>query len=897
VSVPRLTARGGSGSFTISIAEAVTLVPLCGSQPYVIRTVPRNEPDTVFSPGTDIVIYFNGPLDESSVGFGTGAIEIRAKDLETGGDGEDYYADYYDIAREEYFLDPVYASRQGFYTITINPVNIPWHHRIKVKVGSDVKSSQGEGLAEDVWFSWSTPRSTSARIDTWGAVYDGSANTITVTCTTTGAPVIKARYSVNQGLEIELAVSETAQDSGSWIGTISGVGRIDASGVLDGRQVSGIREYGITLECYVDHVIATVPARFKIWNIPGMSVGWDGITDDSAVEIHTAAGLAAIPENATRQYVLANDISVLSHAPIADFRGKFYGNGHTVTVKELNPAADMGLFGAMLGSIARDLTVAYETAPATRSAVTRFGGIAGTTTGATRIENVVVKGESGLTVDTDNHMYAGGIAGLMSGTSGIFNSYCGLNLTVNHPTAAASTMGSSVYVGGIVGNMGSTGGAAVRVEDVVMVGDINVTASSNDEGNSTGGLFVGGIAGFAFGTNALQRAILNNAHYQQGTITVTSGTGSAYIGGAIGRSHRNIDITNSSAIAGGFDIYKAGNGSQFFAGGFVGDAGGGVNSAAYNGTVGKCFSENHIAVNTSSGVISTLVVGGFSGRLTPFISYCYAKGNVSALCYAGIYAGGFSGNMTAGSNCYATGNVNVIFQDPSAYLATAIMYAGGFTGSFSGDVSDCYALGDVFADKSGQLSTIFAGGFAGNQTGSLARCFTAGSVIAQRGDIYIINAGGLVGGKSGNLEMRDSAVLGNSVTATGSGTKNVGRVYSNNTGAAAAIANNRAYNDMKLYTSNTYGAPSMSMTPVAGTSSHGGPDGLNAHFGNFRLRTFWKNAPPPDGTAPGAAHGLGFSETVTIDGTTYPAWDFVTVESRGYPILRGPDGRLMGGQQ
>jgi hypothetical protein len=75
---------------------------------------------------------------------------------------------------------------------------------------------------------------------------------------------------------------------------------------------------------------------------------------------------------------------------------------------------------------------------------------------------------------------------------------------------------------------------------------------------------------------------------------------------------------------------------------------------------------------------------------------------------------------------------------------------------------------------------------------------------------------------------------------------------------------------MLLYQSDTYAAGILTMTPAPGTHNPGGGgrDGADAHNGNFRDRTFWT--------------GLGFSAAV---------WDFSTVESRGYPILRGVGGQ------
>jgi hypothetical protein len=43
VEIPALSARGGKGEITIDTLTPVTLVPWCKTEPYVIRTEPRNE--------------------------------------------------------------------------------------------------------------------------------------------------------------------------------------------------------------------------------------------------------------------------------------------------------------------------------------------------------------------------------------------------------------------------------------------------------------------------------------------------------------------------------------------------------------------------------------------------------------------------------------------------------------------------------------------------------------------------------------------------------------------------------------------------------------------------------------------------------------------------------------
>jgi hypothetical protein len=123
----------------------------------------------------------------------------------------------------------------------------------------------------------------------------------------------------------------------------------------------------------------------------------------------------------------------------------------------------------------------------------------------------------------------------------------------------------------------------------------------------------------------------------------------------------------------------------------------------------------------------------------------------------------------------------------------------------------------------------------------------------------------------------DCAALGASVTVTGGGTRWITRLYGFSFNATdLTLANNYAYNGMRLYSSGTYGNSREESTvypseAIAANNYHG----ADANLGDFRNRSFWTTS-------------LGFAAA---------NWDFVTVEGRGYPILRAsPNGPRMGGQ-
>ena len=149
--------------------------------------------------------------------------------------------------------------------------------------------------------------------------------------------------------------------------------------------------------------------------------------------------------------------------------------------------------------------------------------------------------------------------------------------------------------------------------------------------------------------------------------------------------------------------------------------------------------------------------------------------------------------------------------------------------------------------------------------------------------------GGFIGSMLNTNTVTSSAALGASVTAVNlsgtSGTKYAGRIYTDS--PASIIANNRAFNGMRVYEDGTADNP----TEITGTftGAHSDQYGLNASDGDFRRTDIWQNPVPPGEPStwstegwPGTFHGMGFDPAV---------WDFGTVAIRGYPILRGIEGQ------
>jgi len=877
--------NGGTFSFKVNTTKPVTLIPWCVPSPRVIRTEPRsNAPGQIISRASDIVIYFTIPLDPSNS-------NIKFADSASG-DGIWITANGNCI--NNLYKTPVYSSENGFYTISILPSNNlpPADSEITVTVRG-IKNSNGmheSGVHEFGWIA----SNTAATVDTWEAEYekdDTGAWVINYSWTSVGADNIKTYYRINNGSKI------LNSDGANTSAVIKNVPLLNASGVRSGTSAN-VTEYEIIIELYKDNNKSGVKS-FKILNVPGMVNN----SVNPLIEINNSEQFTINNEQLNKNFLLTNDITLTNYVPIGTsttpFTGKFYGNGHTITITGMTNAADMGLFGAVSSGTVRDLTVNYNNVninPEIKDLGYRvnlnlpgtshnwvdvwgsiFGGIAGTVSGGTRFENVLVNGAVNIGKNEDNAVHAGGIVGQITSTETdprvtITNSYCGLNLTVNR-------IG---FIGGVAGTIGIGGdlnsGSAALLEKITVVGNITIGSISNWV---FGDLRAGGFVGFArgAGTGTLL-AVFDDVKYKDGIITVNKRRGHTRVGGAIGHINGNVDIQNCSSIADSLNIDKEADGTlnpntYFVVGGFIGEVEGN------NVMIENCYSDNPVNISYMGNAF--VQAGGFAGRSFANITYSYAKGDMDITVQNAIYTGGFAGQTSGGkiSFCYATGNVRVL--STGAYGALG---AGGFVGVGSEtQILHSYARGNVYARENGAL--LSAGGFAGrNYSSVFENCFALGNVIGHN-----TTQAALVGGHTGWLAdssatvkncvvavLPDNLNAGMSITATGGHIGNVvGRVYGS-TVDGAIRSNNYAWNGIKLLTHTTTGATS-GFTTVTPVNNANGKDGANLTSEMQYTRSFWRDT-------------MEFNPD---------HWIFGSVDTRGYPILRGPDvgfepGPAMGGQ-
>ena len=233
---------------------------------------------------------------------------------------------------------------------------------------------------------------------------------------------------------------------------------------------------------------------------------------------------------------------------------------------------------------------------------------------------------------------------------------------------------------------------------------------------------------------------------------------SNYRGGFIGLAENSVisnckfsgNITSNNDITGGFIGYaeettvsdcsfsgRINSGGQYHSGGFVG--------YGKNLTLNNCNSEGL--------VIGVYYVGGFGGEIVnSVITNCYSKSSISGKSVVGGFLGFHTVNQTSKiSDCYAIGSVyaSVGFGGgfigsvsstgvsasidkcfSEAVVSVGVNVGGGFIGevqspNYSLTISDCYSISSTSVP-------LYAGGFIGNSRYStITGCFAGGSVVGK----------------------------------------------------------------------------------------------------------------------------------------------------------------------
>jgi hypothetical protein len=556
---------------------------------------------------------------------------------------------------------------------------------------------------------------------------------------------------------------------------------ITTNGVLTGGAVSGVYGYEIAIISY-DNNKNKKTNPLWVYNIPGMTV-----TETNTVRITESGPLTVAAGDLGKNIILTRDITVSAHTPINNFTGKFYGNGHTITINGMNnSSANMGLFGIASNALIRDLTVSVNNATISYSGTAQvfIGGITGQANNSTQISNCRVNGT--LNVSSAYKIHAGGIAGSMNPDALAENCYSGINLSVTE------TGNDIICAGGIAGQIWHTQTVAstkLMINKVTAVG--NVTATNN----GTGSIYLGGILGECRGRGLIQDTVFSGTL----TMTATSATAGAttnYIcGGIVGRMQEGNLL--GAKVTGRVTVpttnYSA---KEILLGGIVGTAGHDRALADTNGakiTVKNATVENTAATNNislSAYASGTVTMGGVCAASSGSSS---ANNIVFENCeYNGGSAGIYMGNTNSGL-AYIGGFIGDVKQNTSFIKCRTIMntgatglnieyrpgstknielYAGGFVGRAVGSpleelYSNCPIVINIRAFQDAHLNV---GGFVGllQQTDtvtalSIKRCFARGSVTVNTehtGSTKEIYTGGFGGYIKGKVSIENSYTTG-----------------------------------------------------------------------------------------------------------------------------------------
>ena len=803
VTLPVPDVQSGTFKFIINTTKPVTLVPWCETQPRITRTDPRNRPtgDPVSRANT-IVIYFNGALNDKTVKFADidpDTVKVAPADIEkTNGiwitaaslAGNPTVTTNKDNG---WYNEPEFIDAGGFFMVTIRPKSTlpPGNSLMTVKV-KGIQDMDGASMEGVYSFSWKTRESSNIRFNSWSAVYADSGS-INVNYSQTGADKVGTYYRLNKGSNNNFdAITTTA---GTGTATINNVPGPDVSGVREGRQINGIREYEIFIELYEGDVVIDF-ASFKIWNFPGMSVS----KTSPAVEIKTMADLAAMKDGLGKQYVLANDITVSGAwtpvgASAVPFTGKFYGNGHKITFNSGGSiggtANHRGLFGYVQNAVIRDFTFEYNVASAISisagSTDSFIGGVAGYLKNTT-VNNVITSGGTlGLNAAGTGLVCLGGIAGHIENGL-IANCRAGLNVKLQSGGTGVSEIGA---VAGFA-QSGSGGTIPINIgysytSDAITIGPTvtlsglaidGVTITADVSGNTKGSaLNIGGAVG-GNSNNTMRDIIVSGGEVSFGRTAITEGTS---VGGVIGFA----DNTNMEACSfAGDAIGKIDDLKNIYVrmGGLIGhyETNSGnvyINNCLVRGNI-KIEEEIYTGMRFDGGVNigGVLGVSMYKAGNVNITNSFFEEGDITAACSSGsLQAGGFCGSFfeefeiekgpTEGShnlnNCgVKAGTVNINVRNYGRYI-----YAGGFISQIwlGGVTSNCFSRANVISRASGGSDeeggdpytyTHQAGGFTGAlaQGATLKSCYATGNVRSVHNGKRDLIVGGLVGNSGGTME-------------------------------------------------------------------------------------------------------------------------------------------------
>jgi len=537
--------------------------------------------------------------------------------------------------------------------------------------------------------------------------------------------------------------------------------KITDNGVRDGIAVSGVYGYKINV---ITHNIAGDATVGPIWiyNIPEMKTAETAITKEGKkylpVRKITSANMSELTVTGSENinYVLTKDITLTSvwtsigtGSGASAFQGKFYGNGHTITINSINALSYTGLFGYVNDALIRDLKIVCNNITISANTTIQYlGGIAAYAGGSTQITNIITSGSLKTGILSYNYAkHLGGVIGYMDGSSEITNSRAGMDFDCT--TASISSMQNNgndyeekyfVNFGGLCGYTSSTG----TITSVNSTGNLNFIHTKEFDYSNVGGVvgIINRKYGRTFtdiefsGTLKVSRNVEARKRDRIGGIAGIVFCHDEYVPGVDTLIFTNCRVSGSIETG----MYQ----SQMRLGGLIGEA-------SYTTIIDSRVSGD-IKCNTSGGILIGGVLGSSSrGNYT---NVWYERGSITATGVGTIYMGGVVSmiNNSASdkyNNCYS-------FASIISVSSSGQVIVGGFAAICRDiNLSRCYAKSDVRGESSG---AVYAGGLIGRiepagGNADITECYTSGNVtaISYSDQAY---AGGLIGdffGYSGDI--------------------------------------------------------------------------------------------------------------------------------------------------
>lgn len=198
-----------------------------------------------------------------------------------------------------------------------------------------------------------------------------------------------------------------------------------------------------------------------------------------------------------------------------------------------------------------------------------------------------------------------------------------------------------------------------------------------------------------------------------------------YAGGAIAESSGSVINVHVSG-----DIESS---ADYF-GGVVGKSSGTVENCSFSGTIYAEYNDN-------------ASIGGAIGFASKEVKTCYSEGSITlkrvsgSVQYPLAQIGGLIGESYANvMDCFSTSDINC----SSSISGESLITSGGLIGcASSGNVTRCYATGDVYNNVSNPTSSD-AGGLIGlTSSGSVTYCYATGNVSSLSSNV-VCDAGKLI---------------------------------------------------------------------------------------------------------------------------------------------------------